>query len=314
MMIRYGFLVAVATVGTAFSVSAQAPAATPAQESVELPGQRLTRLQEGGSVWTEASFYDQDGQTVVTSEFGAELFLAPGFLLDAQLGLAFVSAGGTDSEAGNFFVGMSHSVRGHNIRFQVGGGIALPTASRQQFSGIRFFPTHAVAQRLRALRELWLYEPDTIGLLPIRASVRSVAEGWIELAARGQVAVIVPVRTEDTFDSMGPASPTVREDDRETVGVFQVEATAALRIADALSVGATLGAVMFAGDVAPATGPDGEVDRFQSSVDLFVRAQLGGFFGRLAFLMALDEPSGFAFDPLGFWSIRMTLGASVEGL
>ncbi|MEM9188240.1 MAG: hypothetical protein AAGF12_03650 [Myxococcota bacterium] len=225
---------------------------------------------------------------MISAEFAVPIALQTGDGIDAQ----------SDARASNVFLGAAYQRTIDEITFSVGGGVNLPTAllpdDLDLAEALEIGITYGSAQAIRFFRNVGLYVPETLTILPLRAKLRAhfarilMAEGTLD------VGILTPI--EDT-------------EARDTITAIEVTGMFGVRPVPQFSSGLRLVAVGFVGG--SPNGRTGEEDRFQSSMELFVRGNFGAGFVMGTFGLALDEPLGFAFDDNGWWSLGVRVGANI---
>jgi hypothetical protein len=239
----------------------------------------------GGDVEMSVGAYDD--ATVLTPQISGWLSIDQRVRVEASFGFAHLAAGGESQlELGNPYLGAAFTLPTRARAF-AGLGVALPVASIPDdlLGAAAALATYTSAWNVRALRDLWLWFPDTLSVVLSGGAATPAGSGF-EVSVKGHAAVLVPTKT---------AGRDKAELDLQLVG------TGAYAIGSVLKVGVDLGAVWVP------TG-DGDSDNFQLSVEPFVRANLGPVSARVGLTLPIDEPLGPPFEGDAGWGLRVGVG------
>ncbi len=187
-------------------------------------------------------------------------------------------------------------------RFRFGAGATIPAGLTSSDARLASFYGAAV----RGGSELWLWAADrvsAVGLLQLQ--LMPLDFFYLELGAEG--AAMFSVYTGEASTAPDNVAQAVA---LSTGG--DVDATIQLRAAAALRDDNFMGGLRFRSVITPTL----DANTTQSSLEAFLRGTLRlddssiELFAEASFLVNLDPPLGFAFEPLGVWGAGLSFGLS----
>ena len=200
--------------------------------------------------------------------------------LELEAAIPFALQGRTNDTLsatfGNLTVGAYFARETENVRFRVGGGVALPTAGTSSSS------RHAEqsAAYSRGLDRVWLWSPSSLALTP---SVL-IGSRWESVFQHATEVVLAPLFPTGSSNGSATVVVQISEDLGAHAGLFRGGARAEVVTTTASGSSAQI-------SVLPYVGLDGP-----------------GGFADIGLLINLNEPAGFSFDETKYWGLRLRGG------
>lgn len=242
-----------------------------------------------GRFWGELGFHTQELLTIWVHAFGGGYKLSEHVELELVLPFVYasrdVAVGVFEREdrttfvSGDPFVGVNYLNGSGELRYKVGGGVALPFApdgDTGQFLAL------SGATQMRGFQDNFLWQPRTLSLV---APFRLEYGDRVLFGGDASLALLLP--TDD--------------DDRDS----EIEVTLAPGVGFWATPNTLLGVRLGLFWVMTEEG-----DNAQLSLEPNFRQHIGNGFFQARFTLNLDEPAGFSFDPGGFWAIHLGGGLS----
>lgn len=246
--------------------------------ALALPAEARAEVHGGGDL--EMGFARWDKVTILAPQISGWVSINQRARVEASFGFAHADFDGTKRlELGNPYLGAAFTLPTTRARTYAGLGVALPVASLpDELDALKR------ASQVRALRDAWLWAPDTLSVVISGGAASAATHGGFEASVSGDAAVLVATQT---------AGRDKAELDLQLVG------TGAYVMSRAFRAGVDVVAVWI---------PTSSGDNFQLSLEPFVRVGLGPVSARVGLSLPLDEPLGPPFSDDAGWGLRFGLG------
>ncbi|MEZ4268721.1 MAG: hypothetical protein R3F39_20380 [Myxococcota bacterium] len=254
--------------------------------AVTLPTDARAEVHGGADL--EMGFARWDDVTILAPQISGWLGINQRARVEASFGFSHVDIDGVKRlELGNPYLGAAFTLPTTRARSFAGLGVALPVASLpDEFRDLVLGSAAlAGALQLRALRDSWLWYPDTLTVVVSGGAASAATQGGFEASISGDAAVLIATKTADR--------------DKAELAI-QLVGTGAYVMSRAFRAGVDLVAVW-----SPTEGDD---DNFQLSVEPFVRVGFGAVSARVGLTLPIDEPLGPPFDEKAGWGLRFGVG------
>jgi hypothetical protein len=243
-----------------------------------------------GRFWGELGFHTQEALTVWVPVLGGGYKLSDSLELELVLPFVYGSRDAVDPANGNFedrstfvsgdpYVGVNYLRGSGDLRYKVGGGLALPFApdsDQGHFLALRN------AAAIRAFQDDYLWQPRTLSLV---APFRLEYGGRVLFGGDASLALLLPTG----------------DDDRDAAIELTLAPGLGFWATPATLLGVRLGLFWVMTE---------EGDNAQLSLEPNFRQYFGDAFIQGRLTLNLDEPAGFSFQPGGFWGIHFGGGLS----
>lgn len=246
--------------------------------AVALPVPAQAEVHGGADL--EMGFARWNDATILAPQISGWVGINQRARVEASFGFAHVEGAGTKHlELGNPYLGAAFTLPTTRARTYAGLGVALPLAASPDGLGAL-----GAASAVRALRDHWLWSPDTLGVVVSGGAASAATQGGFEASISGDAAALIATKT---------AGRDKAELDLQLVG------TGAYVMSRAFRAGVDVVAVWFPTSDAK--------DKFQLSVEPFVRVGLGPVSARVGLTLPIDEPLGPPFSDDTGWGLRFGL-------